>query len=214
MAVVRPSLNSYYMSLASEAAKRSTCLKHMMGCVLVRGSVVVTGWLSTPSKSQHCSEYFKMIHETEWNLYSNATPVHKKNPSQVELPIPVDQLEAKVLNGFQRKDYLYTKKTQNSSWAAYLNTDEFALAHEDWVAHGNEIHPEISVLLQTMNEGISVKNAVLYTVHSPCSRCANIIKSAGIAKVYYSTIWKEDPKGIDFLRANEISCNHYACQTL
>ncbi|KAK4122351.1 hypothetical protein N657DRAFT_576175 [Parathielavia appendiculata] len=54
---LRPSWDSYFMSLASLAAQRSNCMKRRVGCVVVRDKrVISTGYNGTPRGLQNCGE--------------------------------------------------------------------------------------------------------------------------------------------------------------
>ncbi|KAI1081200.1 cytidine deaminase-like protein [Whalleya microplaca] len=55
---LRPSWDSYFMSLASLAAQRCNCMKRAVGCVLVdaRHHVVSTGYNGTPRHLRNCGE--------------------------------------------------------------------------------------------------------------------------------------------------------------
>lgn len=54
---VRPSWTSYFMKLSDLAAQRSNCMKRRVGCVLVKGNVVVsTGYNGTPRGMPNCNE--------------------------------------------------------------------------------------------------------------------------------------------------------------
>ncbi|KAK4156282.1 cytidine deaminase-like protein [Chaetomidium leptoderma] len=54
---LRPSWDSYFMSLASLAAQRSNCMKRRVGCVVVRDKrVMSTGYNGTPRGLQNCGE--------------------------------------------------------------------------------------------------------------------------------------------------------------
>ncbi|KAL2264833.1 hypothetical protein VTJ83DRAFT_7343 [Remersonia thermophila] len=54
---LRPSWDSYFMSLASLAAQRSNCMKRRVGCVVVRDRrVVSTGYNGTPRGMRNCGE--------------------------------------------------------------------------------------------------------------------------------------------------------------
>jgi dCMP deaminase len=57
MSRLRPSWDSYFMSLADLAARRSNCMKRRVGCVLVRGArVISTGYNGTPRGATNCNE--------------------------------------------------------------------------------------------------------------------------------------------------------------
>ncbi len=54
---LRPSWDSYFMSLASLAAQRSNCMKRRVGCVVVRDKrVISTGYNGTPRGLVNCGE--------------------------------------------------------------------------------------------------------------------------------------------------------------
>jgi dCMP deaminase len=55
---LRPSWDSYFMSLASLAAQRSNCMKRRVGCVLVgrEKRVISTGYNGTPRGITNCAE--------------------------------------------------------------------------------------------------------------------------------------------------------------
>lgn len=54
---LRPSWDSYFMSLAKLAAQRTNCMKRRVGCVIARNKrMVATGYNGTPSGVKNCSE--------------------------------------------------------------------------------------------------------------------------------------------------------------
>jgi dCMP deaminase len=55
--MTRPSWEEYFMSIASQVATRSTCLRRQVGCVIVlEKRIVSTGYNGAPSGLLHCSE--------------------------------------------------------------------------------------------------------------------------------------------------------------
>jgi dCMP deaminase len=51
----RPSLDEYFMQIASVVATRSTCLRHKVGAVLVRDKrILSTGYNGAPTALLHC----------------------------------------------------------------------------------------------------------------------------------------------------------------
>lgn len=51
----RPSWDEYFLSIAQEAAKRSTCLRRQVGAVLVQDKrILATGYNGAPSGIKHC----------------------------------------------------------------------------------------------------------------------------------------------------------------
>jgi dCMP deaminase len=53
----RPSWNEYFMNIAHEVAKRSTCDRAQVGAVIVRDKrILTTGYNGSPRGLPHCSE--------------------------------------------------------------------------------------------------------------------------------------------------------------
>lgn len=47
------------------------------------------------------------------------------------------------------------------------------------------LHAEQNAILQAALHGVSVKEAVLYCTHHPCSLCAKMLVNAGVLKIVY-----------------------------
>ncbi len=47
------------------------------------------------------------------------------------------------------------------------------------------IHAEQNAIIQAAYHGVSIKDAILFCTHLPCSICAKMIINAGIRKIYY-----------------------------
>lgn len=55
--LLRPSWDTYFMSLAKLAAERTNCMKRRVGCVIVRNKrIVATGYNGTPSNVKNCAD--------------------------------------------------------------------------------------------------------------------------------------------------------------
>jgi len=53
----RPSLDEYFMEIADVVGKRSTCLRHKVGAVLVKNKrIIATGYNGAPRGLPHCLE--------------------------------------------------------------------------------------------------------------------------------------------------------------
>uniref|UniRef100_A0A7C3VBI1 Cytidine deaminase n=1 Tax=Archaeoglobus fulgidus TaxID=2234 RepID=A0A7C3VBI1_ARCFL len=53
----RPTLDEYFMEIASVVAKRSTCLRQHVGAVIVKDKrILATGYNGAPSGLPHCDE--------------------------------------------------------------------------------------------------------------------------------------------------------------
>jgi len=54
---MRPSLDEYFMEMAHLASKRSTCIRHNVGCVVVKEKrILATGYNGAPKGLKHCDE--------------------------------------------------------------------------------------------------------------------------------------------------------------
>lgn len=54
---MRPSWDEYFMEITRLVAKRSTCLRRMVGAVIVKDrNILATGYNGAPSGVRHCSE--------------------------------------------------------------------------------------------------------------------------------------------------------------
>lgn len=81
----------------------------------------------------------------------------------------------------------------------FIQTDFFYKRHHEWSNH-NELHGEMNAILFAGKNGISLKDATIYTIYSPCINCAKAILTAGIKRVVYKTLYKRSTAGIDFLK--------------
>jgi len=55
--VPRPSWDEYFMRIAFDVARRSTCLRRQVGAILVKGKrILATGYNGAPSGLRHCEE--------------------------------------------------------------------------------------------------------------------------------------------------------------
>lgn len=55
---MRPCKNEYYLGIAKEVSKRSTCLKVMIGAIIVRDDQIIsTGYVGAPRKTKSCDEH-------------------------------------------------------------------------------------------------------------------------------------------------------------
>lgn len=76
MRLGRPTRDETFMEMAIVAARRSTCLRRAVGCVLVdsRGRILSVGYNGVAAGQPHCNEV-KFLHDGEsdsWPSYPNA----------------------------------------------------------------------------------------------------------------------------------------------
>jgi len=72
----RPSKNEYYLDIAKEVAKRSTCFRAKYGAIIVRDDQIIsTGYVGAPRKTKDCLERgyclrdeLKIPHGTQYEI--------------------------------------------------------------------------------------------------------------------------------------------------
>lgn len=75
----RVTKDDYYISIAYEVAKRSTCLKRRYGCVIVKNDVIVaTGYNGSPRGEVNCIDVEKCQrwHAEKFSDYTKCKAVH------------------------------------------------------------------------------------------------------------------------------------------
>lgn len=70
------------------------------------------------------------------------------------------------------------------------------------------MHSEENLVLYAAQEGISLKGTHLYCTHAPCINCARMIYGAGITKLYYESIYRDDA-GLKFLQQRGVNVIKY-----
>ena len=78
-------------------------------------------------------------------------------------------------------------------------------SHHVWSTK-NEIHAETNAIGYATQNGVSTKDAILYTSVSPCMDCAKLIVASGIKEVWYIDEYHRTTVGTDFLNENKIGC--------
>lgn len=79
---MRPSRDTWAMALAQETAKRATCLRRAVGCILLnsRGHVLATGYNGVATGMDHCNQAESEGHVVE--VFPHACPGHDKPSGQ------------------------------------------------------------------------------------------------------------------------------------
>lgn len=54
------------------------------------------------------------------------------------------------------------------------------------------VHAEVNAILQCAANGVQTRGLTMYCTHSPCVRCATFIAQAGIRKVVFGKIYRQD----------------------
>jgi len=76
--------------------------------------------------------------------------------------------------------------------------------HQEW-SPLNELHAETNAIGYAAQNGVSTKDATLYTSVSPCIDCAKLIVASGIKEVWYIDEYRITD-GIKFLKNNKMKC--------
>jgi len=69
------------------------------------------------------------------------------------------------------------------------------------------IHAEANAISKLAKSGDSGNGADLFCTHAPCIHCAKIIYGAGIKRVFYRDVYK-DERGIEFMKKGGIETYH------
>jgi dCMP deaminase len=68
------------------------------------------------------------------------------------------------------------------------------------------IHAELNALLKLAAGGGNASGSTMYLSHSPCPHCAGSIRQAGIARVVFRSLHKDD--GVELLRSLGVRVDH------
>lgn len=77
--MARPDKDTYYLNIAKEVSKRSTCLKRHYGCVIVNDDIIIaTGYNGSPRGQENCCdrETCKRANAKRYSGYENCDSVH------------------------------------------------------------------------------------------------------------------------------------------
>lgn len=75
----RPNKDTYYLNIAKEVSKRSTCLKRHYGCVIVKDDIIIaTGYNGSPRGEENCCDrgFCKRANAMRYTGYENCDSVH------------------------------------------------------------------------------------------------------------------------------------------
>lgn len=75
----RPDKDAYYLNIALEVSKRSTCLKRHYGCVIVNDDIIIaTGYNGSPRGAENCCDRgsCKRANAERYSGYENCDSVH------------------------------------------------------------------------------------------------------------------------------------------
>jgi dCMP deaminase len=73
------------------------------------------------------------------------------------------------------------------------------------------IHAEANAISKLARSSDGGDGAYLFCTHAPCIECAKLIYGAGIRRVFYRDVYKND-NGVDFLKRCEVDIEQYTSQ--
>ena len=74
--IKRPDLDTYFLEIADVVSKRSTCLRHNVGTVLVKDKhILTTGYNGAPRKLKHCHEVGCIFNTNNIEFNKNNEPM-------------------------------------------------------------------------------------------------------------------------------------------
>ena len=79
MSYKRISKDEYYLNIAEEVSKRSTCLRRHYGCVIVNDDIIIsTGYNGSPRGEENCCDrgFCKRANAERYSGYENCDSVH------------------------------------------------------------------------------------------------------------------------------------------
>jgi len=65
-------------------------------------------------------------------------------------------------------------------------------------------HAEANCIAKLAKSFMSGEDSIMFVTHAPCIHCAKMIYSAGVKKVFYKTLYR-DNSGIEFLKKCSVS---------
>ena len=77
--MMRPNKDTYYLNIALEVSKRSTCLKRHYGCVIVKDDIIIaTGYNGSPRGEENCCDRgsCKRADAERYSGYESCDSVH------------------------------------------------------------------------------------------------------------------------------------------
>lgn len=80
--------------------------------------------------------------------------------------------------------------------------------HESRIREGHEqatVHAEQNAIADAARRGASLESATAYVTHFPCINCAKILAAAGIKRIKYRDVYRNDPLVSELLSGSGIS---------
>lgn len=91
----------------------------------------------------------------------------------------------------------------NGTPAGTDNDCEYLDTSGNLVTKPETLHAEINCVLKAAKEGVSCVGSTIYVTLSPCVPCSAMLIQAGVKKVYYKDLYR-DQTGVKYLRNNGV----------
>ena len=66
------------------------------------------------------------------------------------------------------------------------------------------IHAETNAIIQAALHGVSTRGSTCYVTHLPCINCTKALINAGITRLVYHIVYRQDPIALQFLEGARI----------
>jgi dCMP deaminase len=124
----RPSIDEYFLEIATVVAKRSTCLRNRVGAVIVRDKQILsTGYNGAPRNMEHCLDIgcIRQINNIESGTrHEKCRAVHAEQNAIIQAALHGAGIEGATLYCTHQPCILCTKMIINSNIkrVVYLNS--------------------------------------------------------------------------------------------
>lgn len=208
---MRPSVDQWAMELARATAKRSTCLRRAVGCVLLdaHNRVVATGYNGVSMKSPHCNEelpeyenlpLWAWVNDYEFKRI-RAAPIlmgaikQFREWSQVALSRYTTGVPTEVL-----KD-LWNQARRPKNLSIYPNSCADVEAPAGTPNGCQAIHAEQNALLQCKDVWAL---RACYTTSSPCLTCVKLLLNTSAERVVFDEPYPHPEAKVLWERAGRV----------
>jgi dCMP deaminase len=172
---VRPSRSETLMEIAELFARRSTCARAAVGCVIAReGRILSTGYNGAPAGMKHCNHIYPDRYEALGHLAGHHVTLWEDGRLSID-----------------------------GSIVKYDSPDEAVdmdAVMPVWDGCKIAVHAEANAIAYAARYGMVLEETELYTTFCPCLPCAQLIITAGITKVFYRREYR-DRSGLALLES-------------
>lgn len=167
----RPSMDEVWLGVALQLARRGTCYKARVGCVLTnsRGYVLSTGWNGPEEGAPHCNEEFPHV--------------------SLNAKTATEQVSLMMSRGKP------ARREEGAHYVVCADACPGALAPRG-ADLCEAVHAEQNALTQCAN---AERIHTAYCSLSPCLRCAKQLLNTGVQRVVYAKRYAAEPQAYDLL---------------